>query len=92
MKLMEDLQNRPAKPTFVHEDNQSAICIAQSPRITANIKYHIVREKVLDSTTELKYCPTSDMLDDIILTKGLTYDKFSRLCDRFGVKDPSAYK
>ena len=52
---------------------------------------NIILLEVLDSTIELKYCPTSDMLADI-LTKGLTNDKFSRLRDMCGIKDPSACK
>ena len=56
-----------------------------------NMRYHIVREKVSDNTVELLYCPTSDMLADVLM-KGLTCDKFSRLCELSGVKDLSAYE
>ena len=100
-KLLEDLHIQQVEPTVIYEDNQSAICIAQNPQYHSktkhiDIKYHFVREKVLDNTIELKYCPTNDMLADI-LTKGLTYDKFSRLQfsrlrELSGVKDVSALK
>ena len=56
-----------------------------------DIKYHFVREKVADSTIQLKYCPTNEMLADM-LTKGITHEKFARLCNRCGVKDMSACK
>ena len=46
---------------------------------------------VLDTTIELQYCPTRDMIADI-LTKGLTYDKFSRLSTLSGVKEQSDLK
>ena len=31
-QLLEDLHNRQIEPTVIHEDNQSAICIAQNPQ------------------------------------------------------------
>ena len=82
-QLLEDLQNRQIEPTVIHEDNQSAICIAENPQYHGktkhiDIKHHFVRENVLDNTTKLKYCPKRDMIADT-LTKGLTYDKYSRL-------------
>ena len=85
-----------AEPTVSCEDNQSTICIAQNPQHHnktkhIDIKYHYVREKVLDTTIELRYCPTSDMLADI-LTEGLMYNKFSRLCALSGVKEQSDFK
>ena len=88
-QLLEDLCHKQTEPTVVREDNQSAIAIAQQPHSHSkmkhiDIRYHFVREKVQDNTIELRYCPTNDMLADI-LTKGLTYDKFSR--ELFGVKD-----
>ena len=39
------------------------------------IIYHFIREKVLDETVELKYCPTNDMIADM-LTKGVSHEKF----------------
>ena len=90
-QLLEDLHSGQIEPTVICEDNQSAICIAQNPQYHnrtkhIDIKYHYVREKVLDTTIELQYCPTRDMIADI-LTKGLTYDKFSRLRMLSGVKE-----
>jgi hypothetical protein len=50
-----------------------------------------VREKVLDSTVELKYCPTSEMFADI-LTKGLTYNNFLRFREMSEVKEQSDFE
>ena len=50
-----------------------------------------VREKVLNSTIELKYCHTSEMIADN-LTKGLTYDKFIWLREMSGVKEQSDFE
>ena len=95
-QLLKDMLIEQTNPTIMYEDNQSAICIAQNPQYHSkmkhiDIKYHFVREKVLDNTIELSYCPTNDMLADM-LTKGLTFDKFSRLRDLAGLKNMSIYE
>ena len=93
---MKDLHNEQVKPTVIHEDNQSAICIAQNTQYHGktkhiDIKYHFVREKVSDRTVELRYCPTSDMLADM-LTKGLTRDKFTQLRNLTGMREMIVYE
>ena len=93
---MENLEGKLSEPTVVYEDNQAAICIAQNPHYHnktkhIDIKYHFVREKVADSTIQLKYCSTDEMLADM-QTKGITYKKFARLRNRCGVKDMSTCK
>ena len=95
-QLMENLECKQSEPTVVYEDNQAAICIAQNPQHHnktkhIDIKYHFVREKVADSTIQLKYCPTNEMSADM-LTKGITYEKFATLRNKCGVKDMSACK
>ena len=90
-QLTKDLQSGPTRSTVTYEDNQSAICMAKNPQFHGRtkhieIKYHFIREKVLDETIELKYCPTNDMIADM-LTKGLSHDKFARLRDLAGVKE-----
>ena len=95
-QLLKDLHNEQVKPTVIHEDNQSAICIAQNTQYHGktkhiDIKYHFVREKVSDRTVELRYCPTSDMLADM-LTKGLTRDKFTQLRNLTGMREMIVYE
>ncbi len=41
----------------------------------SSIKHHFIREKVNDGTIELKYCPTDEMVADM-LTKGLPQQQF----------------
>ena len=43
-----------------------------------NIKFHFIREQVANKMIQLEYCPTEDMLADL-LTKGITHEKFERL-------------
>ena len=69
--------------TVIHEDNQAATRIAESPQYHSktkhiDIKYHYVREKVVDTTIKLSYCPTNEMLADMMI-KELSKDKLKYL-------------
>ena len=64
----------------IYEDNQASICIANDSQCTKktkhiDIKYHFIREQVLNGNIILKYCKSSNMIADI-LTKPLTHEKF----------------
>ncbi|CAI5701594.1 unnamed protein product [Peronospora effusa] len=55
----------------IYEDNQGAIALAKNPEFHKrskhiDVRYHFVREKVEDAHVVLEYCPTQDMLDDIM--------------------------
>ncbi len=83
-QLRNDLCHEQVGSTVIYEDNQAAIAISQqqhshSKMKHTDIRYHFVRKLVQDNTIELQYCRTDDMIADI-LTKGLTHEKFSRLC------------
>ena len=74
---------------LIKEDNQSAICLAQNPKDHPkskhiDIKYHFIRELVINNEIKIEYCPTTDMLADIF-TKGLTADKFVKLRNMLGL-------
>ena len=93
---MKDLHNEQVKPIVIHENNQSANCIAQNTQYHSktkhiDIKYHFVTEKLSDRTIELRCCPTNDMLADM-LTKGLTRDKFTQLRNLTGMKEMIVYE
>ena len=82
-ELNSDLRNPQSQPTVIFEDNQSAISMAKNPQFHGrskhiNIKYHFIREQVSNDKIRLKYCPTEDMLADL-LTKGIGPEKFERL-------------
>ena len=88
-RLLSDLGVNCSQPTVIHEDNQGAIAIAKNPvghkrTKHIDIKYHFVREKVLDGTIGLQYCPTEEMLADI-LTKPIGKERFQRLRTRLGI-------
>ena len=74
-QLTTDLKSAPDKPTIILEDNQSAISTSKNPQFHGctkhiEIKFHFVREQVKGGAVELKYCPTEEMVADM-LTKGL---------------------
>ena len=49
------------------------------------IKYHFIRELVSNGVVQLKYCPTVEMMADM-LTKGLSHDQFVKLQYFTGIK------
>ena len=89
-QLLSDLKNKPTSPTLILEDNQAAICLAKNPQFHGrakhiDIKYHFVREQVASGNIAVKYCRSEDMLADM-LTKGLSYEPFTKLREMTGVK------
>ena len=94
-RLRNDLKDGPAGSMVIFEDNQAAICMARNPQFHGrakhiDIKYHFIREQVQNDVVSLKYCQTGEMIADI-LTKGLTYDKFSKLRKMAGVTEMSGH-
>lgn len=77
-------------PVTIFEDNQGAIALSKNPVCRQrckhiDIRYHFVRSVLSDGKIILHYCPTVDMVADI-LTKSVykaRMDKF--MCFLFGV-------
>ncbi|TMW61094.1 hypothetical protein Poli38472_014555 [Pythium oligandrum] len=73
----------------VFEDNQGAIALAKNPEFHKrtkhiDIRYHFVREKVEDGQVVLEYCPTQEMLADL-MTKPLAAAQFDALRTKLGI-------
>ncbi|KAJ0389139.1 hypothetical protein ATCC90586_010323 [Pythium insidiosum] len=73
----------------VLEDNQGAIALAKNPEFHKrtkhiDIRYHFVRENVETGNIELQYCPTQDMLADL-LTKPIAAGQFQLLRAKLGI-------
>jgi len=88
-RLLSELGSSPGGPTTILEDNQSSIAMAKTPQFHGrakhiDIKHHFVRERVNDGSIKLKYCPTNEMVADI-LTKGLAQQQFSLLREKAGI-------
>ena len=82
-RLLVDLKSTSNGPTVIMEDNQGAIAIARNPTAHArtkhiDIRYHFIREAVQKGTINLCYCPTNEMIADL-LTKPLPRGQFEAL-------------
>ena len=88
-RLMEDLGREMDAPTTIYEDNQGAIELAKNAKYNNRTKHidichHFVRERVVSNEFQVIYCPTKDMIADI-MTKGLGKLSFEKLRNLLGV-------
>lgn len=77
------------EPVLIYEDNQDSIALAKNSEFHKrtkhiDIRFHFVREKVESSQVVLQYCPTQDMLADI-MTKPITAPQFVALRTKLGI-------
>ena len=78
----------------MYEDNQGSIALGNNPEFHKKTKhidicYHFVREKVESDEAVLKYCPTQDMLADM-MTKPIAAVQFENIRDRLGIQGTAA--
>ena len=76
-------------PVVIYKDNQGTIELTKNqkhnPRTKhIDLKYHFVRDTIMDRIIEVKYCPTEDMMADIF-TKALSKVKFEKMRTLIGV-------
>ena len=88
-KLLADLGCKADLLTVLYEDNQGAIEISRNPRFHNRTKhidvtFHFIRERIASNEIKVVYCPSSDMLADI-MTKGLTRNRFEKLRNSLNV-------
>ena len=88
-QLTSELGDPPEGPTTILEDNQVSIAMARNPQFHGrakhiDTKHHFVREQVSNGTIKLKYCPTHEMVADM-LTKGLGQQRFCVLREKAGI-------
>ena len=81
-KLLVDLGCKADSPTVLKEDNQGAIELSRSPRFHNRTKhidvaFHFICERISSNKVKVVYCPSSDMLADI-MTKGLARGRFQK--------------
>ena len=60
------------RPIFIMYDNQGCITLAKNPIHHSrtkhiHVKHHFIKEKLINQEICLKYCPTEDMLADVLI-------------------------
>eukprot|EP00253_Pinus_taeda_P024631 PITA_24631 len=83
MQTLQDLQITCTPPISIFCDNTSAISISKNPVMHSNtkhipIKYHFLREQVLEQKVKIEYVPSKEQIADI-LTKPLLRETFEYL-------------
>lgn len=91
-RLLSDLRVTQDHPTVLMEDNQGTICIANNPVSHSrtkhiDVRYHYVREALVKGEIDVQYCPTQEMVADI-LTKPLHKGRFETLQMAMGLVKP----
>ena len=90
-RLMDDLHQKVDEPTIIFEDNQGAIEMAKNPKNHKRTKHidichHFVRERVMLNEIKVIYCPTEDMVANVMI-KGLPKHTFEKLRNLLGLYD-----
>ncbi len=87
--LLAELGCSQEDPTLIFKDNQSAIAIARDLQYHARSKHfdvqnHFVQEKIEDAIIELFYCPTDEMVADVMM-KALPRQKHNKFIQELGL-------
>ena len=85
-QFLDEIGFGDSKPAQIYSDNQAAIAMTQQTSSNASthhmkIKFHYIREQIANREVVLGFCPTLEMLADI-LTKALErgpFEKFRRV-------------
>ena len=82
-RFMAELKESQNKPTVIYEDNQGCIAMSYNPvdhrrSKHIHVRYHFLRELIQANELTVQYCPTQEMIADI-LNKPLPGPQFSYL-------------
>jgi hypothetical protein len=89
-RILSDLGMEMSNPTQIMEDNQGSIAMSRNPILHSrskhiDIRYHFIREAVDHGVIDLTYCPTKEMVADV-LTKPLPKGQFEHLRVKMGLQ------
>ncbi len=88
--LLLEIGDELPTPTVVQEDNQGTINLAKNPgssrrtKHDVDIRFHFTREAMEDGAISLQYCPTKDMIADLLM-KPIPWKQFERLRTGLGM-------
>ena len=90
-KLLADVGFVQEGATTIMCDNQGCIALAKNPTHHSrtkhiDVQHHFIREKLESDEIRLEYCPTEDMVADV-LTKALAKDRHQRLAKAMGLRE-----
>ena len=89
-KLLTDLQ-MPTEPIVIKEDNHGALALSRNPIVHSrtkhiDIRFHFIRKALEDGIVDVAYCPTSEMVADILtkpIPREIAYPNGNRrTCDK----------
>ena len=88
-KTLQDIQVKFDEPIPIFFNNTSSISISKNPMMQSkpkniSIKYHFVREQVIEKNIKLEYVGTKEQISDIF-TKPLPHEEFYYLCLKLGI-------
>lgn len=89
IRLLSDLNEKFTGPFTMYEDNQSCLKMIESEKFSnrtkhIDTKYQFIKDCVLKKIVNCKYCPTKDMVADI-LTKPLNSSRIGFLRNECGL-------
>ena len=90
-KLLDDVWFVQEGATTIMCDNQGCIALAKNPTHHSrtkhiDVQYHFICVKLESGEINLEYCPTEDMVADV-LTKALAKDRHQRLAQAMGWRE-----
>jgi len=85
-QLLFEINQPEPKATIIYDDNKGCISVSGNNRTDSrtkhiDVKYHYVRQMILNQQIKIEYLPTQDMIADIF-TKPTSTATFSRLRPR----------
>lgn len=91
-RLLIDMKQNISDAVLIHEDNQSCLNLVNGEERLSDrskhidTRFHFVKDYIKQSMIKCQYCPTDDMLADI-LTKALPTGKFLKYRIQLGLHD-----
>jgi hypothetical protein len=90
-RLLKEMKCREDEAVPLEVDNISCMALAKNPEFHARVKHidiqcHFIREKVATGEVTLKYCPTREMVADV-LTKAVPRAKHEWCTKAMGIYD-----